>query len=175
MAWSSDTFNVTNAERAQSSYNFPNVFTALWVYDPPFRHQQSGFLGHVMGGWKINGTYRYTSGQPYTIEQNAQPGSLCDPTNFTGGALDACRPILSKAGLPFDTVGQYCDGTGVTCPAAAIGTTGLPFGTLASINAGCVGSGGSSSQCAVTPITGAHWIVKQSDRSYHPSPDNSYM
>jgi outer membrane receptor protein involved in Fe transport len=152
-------FDVTSAERAQSSYNYPNVFTALWVYDLPFRHQQSGFLGHVMGGWKINGTYRYTSGQPYTIEQNAQPGSLCDPTNFTGGALDACRPILGNAGLPFDTVGQYCDGTGVTCPAAAIGTAGLPFGTLASINAGCVGSGGSSSQCAVTPITGAHWIV----------------
>jgi outer membrane receptor protein involved in Fe transport len=156
-------FDVTNAERGVSNYNFPNVLTALWVYDVPFHHQQSGFLGHLMGGWQINGTYRYSSGQPYTIEQNAQPGSLCDPTNFTGGTLDACRPILSNTALPFNTVGQYCDGTAITCPtSAAPGATFYPLGTLASINAnasGCIGSGGTSGQCAVTPINGAHWII----------------
>jgi len=152
-------FDVTQAERGQSNYNFPNVFTLLWAYDLPFRKNQSGLLGHVMGGWQINGTYRYNSGQPYTVEQTAQPGSLCDPTNFTNGALDACRPILSNAGQPFNTVGQYCDGTSITCPAAATGTTALAAGTLVSVNAGCVSSGGTSGQCPVTPISAAHWII----------------
>jgi outer membrane receptor protein involved in Fe transport len=154
-------FDVARAERGQSNYNFPNVLTLLWIYDLPFHSKQSGLLGHLMGGWQINGTYRYTSGQPYTVEENAQPGSLCDPTNFTGGTLDACRPILSSSSQPFDLVGQYCDGTAATCPAGPLGTplAPLPLGTLVSVNAGCVNSGGGANQCAVTPINAAHWII----------------
>ncbi len=159
-------FDVTQTERGQSNYNFPNVFTVLWAYDLPFRKNQAGFLGHVMGGWQINGTYRYTSGQPYTLEQTAQPGSLCDPTNFTGGGLDACRPILSNAGQPFSTVGQYCDGTLATCPTSTSGAGFLPFGTLASVNNSvdangnlCIGSGGLPNQCPVVATSAAHWII----------------
>ncbi|MFZ0688065.1 MAG: carboxypeptidase regulatory-like domain-containing protein [Terriglobales bacterium] len=155
-------FDVTRAERAQSNYNFPNVLTLLWVYDLPSPNKGSGFMGRWMGGWQINGTYRYTSGQPYTVEQNAQPGSLCDPTNFTGGSLDACRPILSNAALPFNSVGQYCDGTLTTCPTGPTGTGAFPLGTLVSVNAnsdGCIGSGGTPGQCAVTTVNGAHWIL----------------
>jgi outer membrane receptor protein involved in Fe transport len=151
-------FDIAKAERANSSYDFPNVFGLLWVYDLPLRNQQSGFLGHLMGGWQINGTYRYTSGQPWTVEQNAGQG-LCDPTNFTNSVLDACRPILSNTALPFSSVGQYCDGTLAACPTTATGTAGLPSGTLVGVNAGCVNSGGTANQCPVTPITGAHWIV----------------
>jgi hypothetical protein len=119
-------FDVSRAERTQSNYNFPNVFTLLWAYDLPFRNTQAGFLGHLMGGWQINGTYRYTSGQPYTLEQNAQPGSLCDPTNFTGGGLDACRPILHDAGAPFSSVGQCTDPTAANCGLMSI-NTGAPI------------------------------------------------
>ncbi|HEX4425806.1 MAG TPA: hypothetical protein VH079_10430, partial [Terriglobales bacterium] len=155
-------FNVTGAERGQSNYNFPNVFTLLGVYDLPFRHSQAGLLGHLLGGWQLNGTYRYSSGQPWTVEQNPQPGSLCDPADFTNGVLDTCRPILSSSNLPFNTVGQYCDGTNATCPTAPTGTVAFPVGTIASVNAnsdGCIGSGGTSGQCAVTPVNGAHWII----------------
>ena len=151
-------FDVSSAERAVSNYDFPHVFGLLWVYDLPSWHQQSRFLGRLLGGWQINGTYRYTNGQPWTVEQNAGQG-LCDPANFTGGTLDTCRPILSNTAMPFSTVGQYCDGTLAKCPAAATGTTALPLGTLASVNAGCIGSGGTPGQCAVTPVNGAHWIV----------------
>lgn len=119
-------FDVTRAERAQSNYNFPNVLSLLWVYDVPYRGGQSGLLGHLMGGWQLNGTYRYTSGQPYTIEQNAQPGSLCDPTNFTGGALDACRPILNSASAPFTSVGQCTDAAAAGCGLMSV-NTGAPI------------------------------------------------
>ncbi len=149
-------FDVSKAERAVSNYDFPNVFTFLWVYDVPFRHQQAGFLGHVLGGWQINGTYRYNSGQPWTVEQNSGQG-LCDPSNFTGGGLDTCRPFPGSINAPFNLVGQYCDGTVGTCPNAAGGA--YPVGTLVSLNAGCVNSGGTSGQCPVTPITAAHFII----------------
>jgi len=119
-------FDVTNAERGQSNYSLPNVFTLLGVYDLPFRGRQSGLLGHVMGGWQINGTYRYSSGQPYTVEQNPQPGSLCDPTNFTNGALDACRPILNNSRASFSSVGQCTDPTAADCGLMSL-NTGAPI------------------------------------------------
>ncbi|MGA8274198.1 MAG: carboxypeptidase regulatory-like domain-containing protein [Candidatus Sulfotelmatobacter sp.] len=151
-------FDISKAERALSSYDYPNVLGLLWVYDLPFRSHQSGFLGHIVGGWQINGTYRYTSGQPWTVVQNSGQG-LCDPTDFTGGTVDTCRPILSSASDAFTSVGQYCDGTLAKCPVTAAATTALPYGALASVNAGCLNTGGTASQCAVTPISSAHWII----------------
>jgi hypothetical protein len=140
----------------------------LWVYDLPFKGQQTGLMGHLLGGWQINGTYRYTSGQPWTVLQNAGQG-LCDATNFTGGAFDACHPFLSNQSLPFSSVGQYCDGTLATCPMGNSGTAAFPRGTLVSVNnsvnaqgQSCIGSGAGAnggSQCAVVPVSGAHWII----------------
>jgi hypothetical protein len=119
-------FDVTGAERGQSNYNFPNVFTLLSVYDLPFRHSQAGLLGHLIGGWQLNGTYRYSSGQPWTVEENPQPGSLCDPTDFTNGALDTCRPILGNSKAPFSSVGQCSDPTAADCGLMSL-NTGLPI------------------------------------------------
>jgi outer membrane receptor protein involved in Fe transport len=116
-------FDVGKAERALSSYDYPHVFGLLWVYDLPFQHQQAGLLGHLLGGWEINGTYRYTSGQPWTAVQNSGQG-LCDPTDFTGGTLDTCRPILSSASAPFNSVGICSDATAADC-----GITNLTTGT----------------------------------------------
>ena len=145
-------------ERANSGTDFPHIVGVALVYDLPFYKAQHGFAGHVLGGWQFNSTYRYTSGQPYTTIQQYVSGSLCDPGADWGGRYDACRPILSNASLPINSVGQYCDGTVGTCPATATSTTGLPLGALVSFTDPCLGSGGGSSQCAVTPITGAHWI-----------------
>jgi outer membrane receptor protein involved in Fe transport len=105
-------FDVSKAERAVSSYDYPHVFGLLWVYDLPFRGTQKGLLGHLLGGWQINGTYRYTSGQPWTAVQNSGQG-LCDPTDFTGGTLDTCRPILSSASAPVNSVG-VCNNAGAS-------------------------------------------------------------
>lgn len=151
-------FDISRAERGLSNYDYPHVFGLLWVYDLPFARDQKGFLGHALGGWQINGTYRYTSGQPWTVEQNVGQG-LCDATNFTGGTLDSCRPFLGNAGLPFNTVGFYCDGSLASCPTSPTATTGFPAGTLVSVNAGCTNSGGTLGQCGVTPTNGAHFIV----------------
>jgi outer membrane receptor protein involved in Fe transport len=116
-------FDISNAERAVSNYDFPHVFGLLWVYDLPFKSQQRGLLGRLMGGWQINGTYRYTSGQPWTVEQNAGQG-LCDPTNFTGGAFDACRPILHSASAPFNSVGKCTNPGAADCGLVSVNNGG---------------------------------------------------
>jgi len=153
-------FDVSKAERGNSSYDFPNLFNMLWVYDLPFRKGQNGLLGHLIGGWQINGTYRYSSGQPWTVLQGAGQGGLCDPANFTGTSpFDACRPFLGSSSAPFNLIGQLCDGTLATCPVAATGTAAEPLNTLVNVNAGCIGTGGTANQCAVTPINAAHFII----------------
>lgn len=127
-------FDVSRAERAVSSYDYPHVLGLLWIYQLPFRRQQAGLLGHLVGGWQINGTYRYNSGQPWTAVQNAGQG-LCDPSNFTGGTLDTCRPILSSASAPFNSVGVCSDPNAAEC-----GLTNLTTN-------------------AATAMSQVHWIV----------------
>ena len=107
-------YDIGKAERANSAYDFPHVLTLLGVYDLPFGKGERGLLGHIAGGWEINGTYRYTSGQPWTVVQSVGQG-LCDPTNFTGGGLDTCRPILNSPSAPFTSVGVCTDASAADC------------------------------------------------------------
>src|SRR5579872_6895711 len=120
-AISQSPFDVSRAERGISNYDYPNIFGLLWVYDLPFAKDQKGFLGRLLGGWEINGTYRYSSGQPWTVEQNVGQG-LCDPTNFTGGTLDACRPFFGSATAPFNSVGQCTDAAAPGCGLQSVST-----------------------------------------------------
>jgi len=132
LAYAQNPFNSGEAERANSGIDFPHVVGVAVVYDLPFYKAQHGLVGHLLGGWQVNTTYRYTSGQPYTTIQRYVNGSLCDPTGNFGGTYDACRPIVSNAGAPLDTVGQYtCTGlTASTCSLSDF-VTGLPTTTTA--------------------------------------------
>lgn len=151
-------FDISRAERGLSGYDFPHAVGVALIYELPFYKNRAGLRGRALGGWEMSTTYRYTSGQPYTVVQNQIAGSLCDPTNFSGGNVDECRPILSNARLPFNSVGQYCDGTTATCVGASTSSP-LPLGTLVNVSDPCFGSAGTGAPCAVTPITAAHWIV----------------
>jgi hypothetical protein len=112
LGYAQNPFNTSGAERANSGIDFPHVVGVAVVYDLPFYKAQHGLVGHLLGGWQVNTTYRYTSGQPYTTIQRYVTGSLCDPTGNFGGNYDACRPIVSNAAAPLATVGQYnCTGT----------------------------------------------------------------
>ncbi len=162
-------FEPGGPERANSGIDFPHVAGVTVVYDLPFYKSQHGLAGHLLGGWQVNTTYRYTSGQPYTTIENyvnnplygtltgdTSGTSLCDPGEDWGGRYDACRPIVGNASLPINSVGQYCNG-GPECLNAGGGNYGL--GTLINFTDPCFGSNsGGGTPCAVTPITGAHWI-----------------
>ena len=137
LASAQNPFDTNRAERGNSGTDFPNVFGLALVYDLPFYRTQSGFLGHLLGGWQFNNTYRYTSGQPYTVVQNYVEGSLCDPTASWGGTYDACRPILANTSAPMASVGQF------TCAGATAATC-----TLANFVTG-----------APTSLSAVHWVL----------------
>ena len=108
-------FDLGRGERGLAGIDFPHVFGLLWIYEVPFAKNQSGMLGHVLGGWQLNSTYRFSVGQPYTVVQRRQAGTLCDPANWTGSSRDACRPIVSNPAASFTSVGQCTDPTLSDC------------------------------------------------------------
>ena len=128
LAYSQNPFDISRAERGISGYDFPHVVGVLVIYDFPMYKDQHGFLGHTLGGWEISNTYRYTSGQPYTVVQTLQNGqSLCDPTNFTGGSTrDACRPILGNPSAPMTAIGVCTDPTAPECGINTFNANGNP-------------------------------------------------
>ncbi len=132
LAYSQNPFNTSGAERANSGIDFPHVVGVAVVYNLPFYKSQRGLLGHLLGGWQANTTYRYSSGQPYTTIQRYVNGSLCDPAGNFGGTYDACRPIVANSAAPLDTVGQYtCNGTTASTCNLFDFVTGAPTTTSA--------------------------------------------
>jgi Carboxypeptidase regulatory-like domain/TonB dependent receptor/TonB-dependent Receptor Plug Domain len=108
-------FNTDRGERGPSGIDFPHVVGITMVYEVPFFHAQKGIAGRVLGGWQINTTYRYSTGQPYTTIESHDPGSLCDPSTTFSQSHDACRPILANTSAPLGTVGQCTDATAADC------------------------------------------------------------
>jgi hypothetical protein len=133
-SFSQNPFSTGAGERGNGGISYPHTVGILWIYDLPFAKGQTGLLGHVMGGWQVNGTYRYTSGQPFTVVEKHFAGSLCDPTNFAGSARDACRPILNNAAAPFATVGECTNPGAPDCGVADI-STGLATPTPTTLSA----------------------------------------
>jgi hypothetical protein len=99
-----------NGERGFSGFDRKHIFAMNWVWDVPFRKDQQGFLGHVLGGWQLNGIYQISSGQRFT------PSQLCnafclgvgygDPA-WDGGflGLDSLRPFYGNPKAPRSSVG----------------------------------------------------------------------
>jgi outer membrane receptor protein involved in Fe transport len=119
LAFAQDPFNTDRGERAISGLDFPHLASVTLVYDIPFRKNQQGFVGHLLGGWQTSTTYRYATGQPYTTIQFHNSGSLCDPSSTMSGTYDACRPILSNAAAPQTSIGAF------TCTGSTAGTCSL--------------------------------------------------
>ncbi len=69
-------FCVNQCERADSNLNRPHAFSVSFIYDVPFMKQQRGFVGHLLGGWQLNGVQVITSGNPYTPFENTNSSFL---------------------------------------------------------------------------------------------------
>jgi hypothetical protein len=63
-------FCINRCERSLSALDRPHVFSTNFIWDLPWMKKQDGILGHVFGGWQINGTYILTSGATYTPGQS---------------------------------------------------------------------------------------------------------
>ncbi len=82
-------FNSGPGEKAISNLNRPNAFSASFIYDLPFMKEQHGLVGHLLGGWQVNGVQVLTSGNPYT------------PTDSTNGALGLGNTYLTAGQRAF--------------------------------------------------------------------------
>jgi len=105
-------FDVGAGEYGISGFDRTHSFSMNFIYDVPIYKSQSGFVGKILGGWQLNGTYNWASGRPYTPEQfrnsqvSAFGGGYIDgawANTFIG--LDNLRPFNGNVNQPITRVG----------------------------------------------------------------------
>ncbi|MBS1808922.1 MAG: TonB-dependent receptor [Acidobacteria bacterium] len=99
VAVAQDPYNL-NGDRARSSYDRPHRFTTNFVYQLPFFSAQDGAVGHILGGWQLNGFLTFQSGTPFTILNGADPAGVLQGIDALVG--NAIRPNLSATGAALD-------------------------------------------------------------------------
>lgn len=92
VAVSQDSYN-RSTDRARSTYDRPHRFTGNFVYELPWYQSQQGFIGHVLGGWQLNGFVTFQSGAPFTVLNGSDPAGALSGINSLVG--DAIRPNLN--------------------------------------------------------------------------------
>lgn len=121
-AFSQNPFDNTKGEHGVSGLDFPKNFTISAYEALPFFRNQTGFVGRVLGGWAVAGTYILSSGQAYTpIQAFANQalggcgGGGCGDALYNGtfAGIENLRPFLGNPGAPVNSVGIYAaDGCG---------------------------------------------------------------
>lgn len=71
-----NTWNPTQL-RGASDYDTPHQINANWIFETPvgkgrrFGAQMNPVLNAIVGGWQLNGLFRWTSGLPYSIDEGS--------------------------------------------------------------------------------------------------------
>ena len=86
-------------EYGRSSYDRNNILTIDGVWDLPWKRDQRGLVGHVIGGWEISGIYAVNSGLPLTATMSG--GSSV----YYNGLSSIYNPTLTNGGLANDAAG----------------------------------------------------------------------
>ena len=93
-------FCINQCERALSNLNRPHAFSMSFIYDVPWQKEQRGVLGHVLGGWQINGVQILTSGNPFTPNESSNLSYGLGTAYLTSGD----RPFIANPNAPADQV-----------------------------------------------------------------------
>jgi hypothetical protein len=124
-----DSFN-RHLERDVSSGDMPNVFAGSVTYDLPFgpghSHGNTGLVGKLIGGWKINSIVTIQSGLPLSVTQatnnNAFAGfSVQRPNRLRNPALDHRTTAMWFDTSAFQTAPQFALGNSSRNPVRAPG------------------------------------------------------
>ncbi|HJU92453.1 MAG TPA: TonB-dependent receptor [Pyrinomonadaceae bacterium] len=94
VAVSQDSFN-RSSDRARSTYDRPHRLTGNFVYELPWFQDQTGWRGHMLGGWQVNGFFTFQSGAPFTVLNGSDPAGALSGINTLVG--DAIRPNLNTS------------------------------------------------------------------------------
>jgi len=94
-------FCINSCERANSNLNRPHAASLSFIYDVPFQKAQRGFVGHLLGGWQLNGVYVVTSGNPFTPNESTNGAYGLGTAYLTSGD----RPFVANPNAPANSVG----------------------------------------------------------------------
>ncbi len=86
IAIAANPFDLTNQEKGLSGNDRRHASALNFIWDVPVKKDQRGFVGHVLGGWQLNGTYILASGRPFTPSQFFNSLGLPTYQDFTFGA-----------------------------------------------------------------------------------------
>jgi len=79
------------ADYGTSALDRRHILSVNYVYELPFFRQQSGFVGHALGGWQVSGITSFASGSPFTVTTSGvDPGAL----GLLGNSASSGRPDL---------------------------------------------------------------------------------
>jgi len=127
VAGAQNPFDISRGEKGLSGIDFPKTASLYLIYEFPFRKNQQGFLGKVLGGYQLNTTWRYSTGQLWTPITFPGANSSCqnsfDNTYF---GFSTCRPFSGSLSAPVDTVGQCTNAAAPNCGLADF-YTGAPI------------------------------------------------
>lgn len=108
-AISQNPFDVNRGERGLSGSDRPHAASMNFLWDIPYKREQNGFAGRLLGGWQINGTYVLASGRPFTPSQfiNVLGVPTYQDVGFTAAffGFDSLRPFAANASAPRTAVG----------------------------------------------------------------------
>jgi outer membrane receptor protein involved in Fe transport len=107
-ASSQNPFNINGAEKSFSAFDRRHgiAFNALW--DIPFFKDQKGIVGHIVGGWQINGTHIITSGRRWTPSQFLNTTLAANGRGYVDPLIgDTLRPFYGNPNAPATQVGLY--------------------------------------------------------------------
>ena len=92
-------------DRGNSTFDIRHRLSVNWVYEFPWRKEQKGILGHVIGGWQYNGLVSWQTGAHWTAY--CASGTRCD-FNRDGTRND--RPDVLVGSSHSATKGDWANG-----------------------------------------------------------------
>jgi len=116
VAGAQNPFDISKGEKSLSGLDFPSLASIYFVYELPFYRSQQGLVGHMLGGFQLNTTWRRSSGQVWSPVETPFDNSSCQ-NNFDNSffGITTCRPFLGSAAAPISAVGQCTDPTLSDC------------------------------------------------------------
>jgi hypothetical protein len=98
IAFAQNPFDIIQGERGVSNQNLGQTLALSYIWETPWFRSQNGILGHILGGWSVNGISTFLSGRPFTPAQlTVATGDVCNEDQaFISpfvGLLTTCRPF----------------------------------------------------------------------------------
>jgi len=94
-----------NQNYGPSAYNRNDVLTIDGIWELPWKRDQQGLVGKIVGGWELSGVFAVNSGMPLTATMSA------GGTVQYGGLTSIYNPALTNGGVANDAAGQGILGT----------------------------------------------------------------